>query len=258
MTWKDNEGRLCQMLADHRTAASAQDGDYKAFQGFAAAVKAFQLVGLLLDVNDRHESCTGHNYISVIQWKVSPAIAATGLTTAQARWLVLRFLSVKFREKENEFFRPTPDDFANLIAPQARISRIGEWLEERGLVQWQSMYGGGAGRIRDAGEEALERGLESLTEYQENPAENHVDQHVSIGSVTMHGGQLAVGPNAEVNVGMLTEQLSKLLQAIQSGAATSVEKEEAASRLAKFLEHPLVCAVVGGAVGGALGLVVPK
>lgn len=44
--------------------------------------------------------------------------------------------------------------------------------------------------------------------------------------------------------------LQELVREIESGPGTSVEKAQAKGLLRKFVEHPLVTAVVGGAVGG--------
>jgi hypothetical protein len=47
--------------------------------------------------------------------------------------------------------------------------------------------------------------------------------------------------------------LNQLLQAIESHPGSNEQKEEAKSRLEKFLAHPLVVAVLGGVSGGLAG-----
>lgn len=61
-----------------------------------------------------------------------------------------------------------------------------------------------------------------------------------------------------VQVGDLNTQhvqatFQELVQRIERSSATAHEKAEAKSRLAAFLEHPLVVSVLGGAAGGVLG-----
>lgn len=56
------------------------------------------------------------------------------------------------------------------------------------------------------------------------------------------------------NVQNLVESFKVMVNAIDDADASEEEKQEAKGRLAKFLEHPLVCSVLGGAVGGLVGL----
>jgi len=57
------------------------------------------------------------------------------------------------------------------------------------------------------------------------------------------------------NTQSITRNLTSIVNEIDSSDASQEEKEEAKSRLAKFLEHPLTCSILGGAVAGAVGLV---
>lgn len=56
------------------------------------------------------------------------------------------------------------------------------------------------------------------------------------------------------NVQTIIDTFNTLIQKIDAADASPEEKAEAKGRLAKFLEHPLVCSVIGGAVGGITGL----
>jgi hypothetical protein len=68
--------------------------------------------------------------------------------------------------------------------------------------------------------------------------------------VTIVGSSgVVVGNNNQVSIG---QALVTLQQAIETANASPAEKEEAKSRLRQLLEHPLVVAIAGAAVGAAL------
>jgi hypothetical protein len=64
-----------------------------------------------------------------------------------------------------------------------------------------------------------------------------------------HGFQIG-----DHNVQHIINSLGTLIGQIDASDAPEAEKDEAKSRLKSFLEHPLVCAVLGGAAGGISGL----
>jgi hypothetical protein len=71
---------------------------------------------------------------------------------------------------------------------------------------------------------------------------------MQIASLTVHGpAQVGNG-----NVQNFQNFFNQLTQQIEAADATEAEKQEARSLLAKFLEHPLVCSIVGG-ITGSLG-----
>ena len=71
---------------------------------------------------------------------------------------------------------------------------------------------------------------------------------MQIASLTVHGpAQVGNG-----NVQNFQNFFNQLTQQIEAADATEVEKQEARSLLAKFLEHPLVCSIAGG-ITGSLG-----
>lgn len=63
-------------------------------------------------------------------------------------------------------------------------------------------------------------------------------------------GQAQVGNG---NIQNINNVFAQLQQQIDLADAPAEQKEEAKSLLSKFLEHPLVCSVIGGVVGGVTG-----
>ena len=78
-------------------------------------------------------------------------------------------------------------------------------------------------------------------------------QHTTFNISNSQGFQIG-DHNSQQFVSLLKDIVSK----IDSSSAPAEEKDEAKGRLAKFIEHPLVCAVVGGAVGGLSGIITGK
>lgn len=66
----------------------------------------------------------------------------------------------------------------------------------------------------------------------------------------IHGGQIQIGNE---NKQEIYNNFQTLIRAIEESSATNEEKEEAKSRLKKFLEHPLVTTIAGSAIGSLLG-----
>lgn len=73
---------------------------------------------------------------------------------------------------------------------------------------------------------------------------------MQIATLNVHG-PAQVGNGNTQNIHNVFNQL---LQQIEMSSASDEEKQEAKSRLAKFLEHPLVGSIVGGLAGSLPGL----
>lgn len=73
---------------------------------------------------------------------------------------------------------------------------------------------------------------------------------MQIATLNIHG-PAQVGNSNTQNIHTVFNQL---VQQIEASSATDEEKQEAKSRLAKFLEHPLVGSIVGGLAGSLPGL----
>ncbi|MGQ3660654.1 hypothetical protein [Citrobacter braakii] len=73
---------------------------------------------------------------------------------------------------------------------------------------------------------------------------------MQIATLNVHGpAQVGNG-----NTHNIHNVFNQLLQQIETSSASDEEKQEAKSRLAKFLEHPLVGSIVGGLAGSLPGL----
>ncbi|KHT22172.1 MULTISPECIES: hypothetical protein [Pectobacterium] len=73
---------------------------------------------------------------------------------------------------------------------------------------------------------------------------------MQIATLNVHGpAQVGNG-----NTQNISNVFNQLLQQIEDSSASDEEKQEAKSRLAKFLEHPLVGSIVGGLAGSLPGL----
>lgn len=91
--------------------------------------------------------------------------------------------------------------------------------------------------------------------YSECPVYAQLSLEKQMASITINGpvsGNVNIAGET-VNATTLTLSISELLTRIDTSSATPVEKEAAKSRLAAFLSHPLVAAIVGGIAGGAAG-----
>lgn len=73
---------------------------------------------------------------------------------------------------------------------------------------------------------------------------------MQIATLNVHG-PAQVGNGNTQNIHNVFNQL---LQQIEASSASEEEKQEAKSRLAKFLEHPLVGSIVGGLAGSLPGM----
>jgi hypothetical protein len=73
---------------------------------------------------------------------------------------------------------------------------------------------------------------------------------------TMHITNLNIQGQAQVgsgNVQNINNFLTQLHQQIENADAPTTQKEEAKNLLSKFIEHPLVSAILGGVAGGITG-----
>lgn len=81
--------------------------------------------------------------------------------------------------------------------------------------------------------------------YQEKPMANFTFNGPVTGNVNIAGHSIT-GP-------VMSLTLSELIEKIDASTASPLEKEEAKSKLADFLAHPLLSSVIGGIVSGVGG-----
>jgi len=255
MSWEEGDGKLCQMISNGRIAAGAEGDDYKSFQGLAESLRAFQSVGLIENLVTEPEHCTGHGYIAMARWRIPPEVMNGKITSGQRRWLLLRFFAECDEEDEGQLFAPDQDTFARLAGTTSKIGKAGCWLRENGFIHWEEFLSdSGAGWILDKGYEALDHGLDMLSERR-MPIMNVVDQRnqsVNVGTLNAGAGDLAIGHNATINKQVLAEELAKLFEAIKQAPGDEVEKRTLLTGLKKSLAHPMVNTVTGGMLSGIL------
>lgn len=141
-----------------------------------------------------------------------------------------------------DFFRPEPKHFEPTL-DGVDIFRICEQLKDHQLLNltvYRPIDGVGTviGRISAHGVDVIEG--EATPEIKV-----HFVQHNTTNNISSSTGVI-VGDNNQQNV---TQHVEGLIRAIEASDGTPEEKAEAKSRLKSFLEHPLLAAVVGGALG---------
>jgi len=251
MIWQNGDGKVCKMIRDRRTGAQAEGEDFESFQRFVASLRDFERVGFVEQVSELQEHHTGRRYVATASWKTNPSILAGSISTSQRRWLLLRFFAAKFAEDDSQFYFPLPDEFSDLAGATGRITQVCEWLREKGFIAWQPMSAdvGGCGQILEKGHEALDHGLEMLTER--TPMQS-IDQSINVGTLNAGSGDLAIGPGAAINKQVLADELTKLISAVKDGPGDEGEKKTAIARLTSALAHPLITSVVGAIVGATV------
>lgn len=250
MSWENGDGKVCEMIRDRRVGAQAEGSDYESFQSLVASLRAFEAVELLEQVQVDHESRTGRGDASAARWKIHPAAAAGSITTSQRRWLLLRFFAAKFDEDDCQFYIPQQDEFVGVAGPAGRIAHACEWLQGQGFIRWQGMVvpEGGCGQILDKGHEALEHGLDRLTER--TPMQS-IDQSINLGTLNAGSGDIAIGSGATINNQVLADELTKLIRAIENAPGDESEKRTLILRLKSVLAHPMITSIAGALLAGA-------
>ena len=151
------------------------------------------------------------------------------------------------RRDERGLAAPEPADFSPPV-PASAISRICKELDNQGSITWAGLMGPpggvvGCGEITSQGITEYEDGLYGAP----SPVAVPVLQTIHISN----SQGIQVG---NYNTQNFVSAMEQLIQQINNANTTTQEKEEAKSRLRDFLEHPLVCAIVGGTVEGLLTL----
>jgi hypothetical protein len=117
--------------------------------------------------------------------------------------------------------------------------RIAEQLHDHGLIKFKILNRniGGTARITAHGVDVMEGNIQS-------PVAIHVSKNQTINISGSSGFQVGDHNSQSIKVG-----IEALLQQIDASTASAEEKTEAKSFVRKLLEHPLVSAIVGGAIG---------
>jgi len=125
-------------------------------------------------------------------------------------------------------------------SPNAREEiRIAQQLHEHGLIQLKVLnrHLGATARLTARGVDVMEGNFQP-------PIAIQVDRRQTINITESSGFQVGDHNSQSISVG-----IQALLQQIDESSATTEEKAAAKSLVHKLLEHPLVSAIVGGAIG---------
>lgn len=122
---------------------------------------------------------------------------------------------------------------------QSERIRIAKQLAEYGLIKFQmlNLHLGGVASITAAGVDVMEGSVKP-------PIAMNIDQRQTININGSSNFQVGNGNTQEIQAGV-----SVVINAIERSEAPPQQKEEAKTLLRKFLEHPLVASVAGGAIG---------
>ena len=117
--------------------------------------------------------------------------------------------------------------------------RIAEQLKQYGLIEFKIMnrHLGGNAKITARGVDVIEGNATS-------PIAINIDKRQTINISGSSGFQIG-----DHNTQAITLGIEALIQSIDTSTASSTEKESAKSKVKQLLEHPLISAIVGGAVG---------
>jgi hypothetical protein len=151
------------------------------------------------------------------------------------------------RRRKGELITPKPADLGVDVTEQD-ILDVCDQLREQNLLQWKpfiSVMADSLGKIT-AGTPG------KITSYGIDAVEGNATTDIKVEFVQHNNNTVTITGSTNVNniIGSNnTLTLSELAKAIESATATQQEKEEAKTLLRKFLEHPLVSAIAGSAVG---------
>jgi hypothetical protein len=120
------------------------------------------------------------------------------------------------------------------------LARICDQLAEHGLIEWKPTRGpfnraiGGFGKISAFGVDVVEGTAQSpITIKFDHSHTVHVSNSMGV----------QIGNNNTLSSQMTIEEINA---AIDHSGFSVAEKEEAKSALSKFLEHPVIAAIIGG------------
>ena len=121
--------------------------------------------------------------------------------------------------------------------------RIAEQLRQHRLIEFKMLnrHLGGQARITASGVDVIEGTTRS-------PIPISIDGSQTININNSSNFQVGNNNSQTINNGV-----QALIKTINESSASQAEKEEAKSLLKKLLEHPLVSAIVGGAIGRLFG-----
>lgn len=130
------------------------------------------------------------------------------------------------------------DSMADIEEGDTILRRLPNGKDERSVVTDATFFNKGVGSL----------GAHYLVKFRKGGElqGQKPSQHINITGVQ----SVQIG---DYNTQNIVNSFDALVKKIEASAASSTEKEEAKSRLRKFLEHPLVIAVIGAVAGSVVG-----
>lgn len=150
-------------------------------------------------------------------------------------------LAKYYERRRGQIFTPKPEDFDPPIAIED-ILAISDQLGQHGLIEWKVLksFGGisaGFGKISAFGIDVVEG--EATPDIKVEFVQNK--------TINVSGSSnVVIGDHNQMSV---TQHISELARVIDNSGGTPEQKAEAKGLLRRLVEHPLVAAVAGGAVG---------
>ncbi|MCI5160318.1 MAG: hypothetical protein D3906_18215 [Candidatus Electrothrix sp. AUS1_2] len=153
------------------------------------------------------------------------------------------------RRRKGILRAPQPADLSVEVDEQD-ILHVCDQLGEHGLMRWNSLKSNefGMPAIRAGAGEINAFGIDVVEGAATPDIKVEFVQHTNNSTVNITGSTHVIAGNS-ITGNNNTLTLSGLAEAIESADATPQEKEEAKTLLRKFLEHLLVSAIAGSAVG---------
>lgn len=150
-------------------------------------------------------------------------------------------LQIFYERRREQWFLPKVEDL-RVSVTERDILQVCDQLAQHGMLEWKvlkshGVVNTGMGKINAFGIDVVER--EAIPDIKVEFVQNRT---INITGST----NVVVGDN---NSQAVTQNVRDLLLILDSSNASEEQKNEARSLLRKFLEHPLVVAVAGGAVG---------
>jgi hypothetical protein len=140
---------------------------------------------------------------------------------------------------------PKPADLGVEVT-EKDILYVCDQLGEQNYLEWKATKS----NYKSSG--AILNGYGMINTFGINVVEGNVTPAIKVEFVQHNNNSVTITGSTNVNniIGSNNKlTLSELAKAIESADATPKEKEEAKTLLQKFLDHSLVSAIVGGAVG---------
>lgn len=149
-------------------------------------------------------------------------------------------LEVFYRRRREDLFVPTAEEIGVEVGEQD-ILQVCDQLAQYRMIEWKS--------LRMSGN--IHEGMGKISAFGINVIEGSADPDINVEFVQNQTVNITGSTNVVVgnnNSQVVTQTVRDLISIIESSDAPHEQKTEAKSLLRRFLEHPLLAAVAGGAI----------